>query len=376
MKEMGSPVAHDNIRSLTGVRGFAALIVLCYHFFEGFPSFASSIFHRGYLAVDMFFVLSGFVLALSYAQKFRAPVHPLATYFYFILNRLGRIYPLLVVALLFTFLRLQLDFTGNMQKLYPGFGVLSLTENLLLIQAWGFGIRAMPLQSWSLSAEWFAYLLFPALVYMIFHRRALFPTLAAIAALVWWFNCEVSGEGYIGAMDIAGGDGPFPLVRCLSGFTLGMVGYWMISNGYVPRAVGHKWVTLGLLVTLPIAAYVGMPDVVLALWFPVIVVSLYYENVIGKSIFGNRLSHWIGEISYSIYIIHPLIVSACTRLAKLLADWYGEVGTVLAFCVYVTITVVVSAASYRLIEVRGRQFTKTLSERVGLKAIALASHRG
>ena len=364
----------ENIRSLTGVRGYAALIVLCYHFFEAFPSSWTSLFSRGYLAVDMFFVLSGFVLALRYARTFHSSTYPLGTYLHFILSRLGRIYPLLVVALAFTFMRLQLDFTGNMHKLYPGFGVLSLIENLFLIQAWGFGIQSMPLQSWSLSAEWFAYLVFPALVYMIFRRGKLFPILAATTAVLWWFNCAMSGKGYAGAMDIAGGDTVFTLVRCLSGFTLGMVGYWVVSNGHVPRVMQHKWATLGLLITFLIAAHAGIPDFVLALWFPAIVINLYYENSIGKNIFANRLSYWIGEISYSIYIVHPIFVSAATKVAKWLASSYGWWGVSLGFCGYLAITIVISAVSYRLIEDRGRQVTKALT-RAGSAGLDWARQR-
>ena len=91
-----SATAPDPLPALTGIRGLAAWWVVIYHFRDHYPDDPSHLFSRvsghGYLAVDFFFELSGFILALNYLHAF----HNLNTRqaFHFLGLRLARIYPL------------------------------------------------------------------------------------------------------------------------------------------------------------------------------------------------------------------------------------------------------------------------------------------
>src|ERR1700744_2014202 len=114
------------IRSLTGVRGLAALFVACYHFLEPFnpnwPPLFSNFIRHGYNAVDLFFILSGFVMSLSSKKLFDGGItgHGYGT---FMKRRFARIYPIyFVLTVVYFILKLKLK------------GWISFAINLTLLQ--------------------------------------------------------------------------------------------------------------------------------------------------------------------------------------------------------------------------------------------------
>ena len=116
--------AAGEIRPLTGVRGVAASVVMLYHYFLDNHDFSVRI-GRQYLAVDLFFVLSGFVMALSYGHLFGGRVSP-ATYGGFLIKRLWvGFYPLLVVVTAVALVKYLLDFSGSARLAYPGLAARS-----------------------------------------------------------------------------------------------------------------------------------------------------------------------------------------------------------------------------------------------------------
>jgi peptidoglycan/LPS O-acetylase OafA/YrhL len=154
------------IRQLTALRGVAAMLVVMYHFKKEFGTTINldsytQIFECGYLWVDFFFILSGFVMGLVYADFLAWPITPVR-YRQFLTKRLARIYPLHI----FTFV---LFIPTEAAKLFlasnadPAFSVNSpgaMLSNILLIQAWHVHSSATWNQpAWSISAEWAAYLL-------------------------------------------------------------------------------------------------------------------------------------------------------------------------------------------------------------------------
>ncbi|MDX1650214.1 MAG: acyltransferase, partial [Myxococcota bacterium] len=152
------------IPSLTGLRAVAALWVLGYHLrpvlHQLFPGYGNQLLADGYLGVDVFFVLSGFILAFNYGGRLASR----SDYAVFLGHRIARIYPLHVVVLL------------GMVAVFLGAGALGLQVreeerfaldyhlplHLTMTHAWGFEESLRFNQpSWSVSAEFFAYLLFP-----------------------------------------------------------------------------------------------------------------------------------------------------------------------------------------------------------------------
>ncbi len=151
------------IRSLTGLRGVAACWVMLYHaeFRAGTTAPVRVLIDHGYLAVDLFFILSGFVLALNHAPAFRRDRE--AAYAGFLRKRLARTYPLYLVATLVCFALVRAGaFSGRHATGW------ALAANLALIQSWHTRFGSIDGPGWSVSAEWGAYLLFP-----LFCRAAL-----------------------------------------------------------------------------------------------------------------------------------------------------------------------------------------------------------
>lgn len=148
----------NSLDALTGVRFFAAMQVVLFHFGAGYAhrhgasgpliSFLSS----GWCAVSLFFVLSGFVLAYSYSGKIRNAGSAKR----FWQARFARIYPVYALSLLFCFETIHL--------LSPG----SIAAVLAMVQSWNpfhpqyGGMWNMP--TWTLSVEAFFYLLFPLII--------------------------------------------------------------------------------------------------------------------------------------------------------------------------------------------------------------------
>ena len=90
----------SEIRALTGLRGIASLYVVLFHYFQPLPlvGYLRTLLGHGYLAVDLFFVLSGFVMALNYGSRFAAGAH-WPEYRLFLCRRFARVYPPLSLCL-------------------------------------------------------------------------------------------------------------------------------------------------------------------------------------------------------------------------------------------------------------------------------------
>ncbi len=169
------------IRSLTGLRGIAAIFVAIYHAFyfmvsnQADDSLHVVFLRHGYLAVDLFFVLSGYVMALTYAPLFAGGFRTLA-FADFLWRRIGRIYPAYITVTVFVML--------YSMAITPWHGTdsgVNLIVNALLIQSWGFGGSIVG-PSWSVSAELAAYLSFPLLIGAVLQRRQRWAWASAIVA--------------------------------------------------------------------------------------------------------------------------------------------------------------------------------------------------
>src|SRR5258706_2626883 len=175
------------IRPLTSIRGIAAMAVVLYHFqgnfsYEFYLHKSTLLFSRGYLWVDFFFLLSGFILSHVHAEEFN---RGLTTYRTFLFKRIARAYPLHVFTL---FVLLLPACWPTVQAMQDRRTVASFVSNLLLVQAWGpTSHLSWNYPSWSISDEWAAYLLFPVIL-AFFYRTSL--ALAAVAAVLAIFGLD------------------------------------------------------------------------------------------------------------------------------------------------------------------------------------------
>src|ERR1051325_579575 len=174
-----------NLRALTGIRGIAAWFVVLYHVRLGaawaLPPAATDILAKGYLAVDLFFMLSGFVLWLNYSDRLRAG--GIAEAPAFLLRRIARIWPLhlLMLAGAVAFV-LAVAATGREPSGHYPWAELPL--HIVLMQNWGFtDALTWNDPAWSISCEFAAYLLFPLLALGTDWRRFRTPALCGLLLL-------------------------------------------------------------------------------------------------------------------------------------------------------------------------------------------------
>jgi peptidoglycan/LPS O-acetylase OafA/YrhL len=203
--ERAAPVApaffgRGEIRSLTGVRGLAATLVVVFHFTQNnaffqlgdsqvpFVRWIGTAIGHGYLAVDLFFVLSGFVMAISYGGMFAAG-STWAIYRLFLMRRFARIYPLYLAITLATAAMLAVHARP------PGFGMM-LLSNVFLIQSWGICDSLIP-PAWSISTEAAAYLLFPLLAAVALYGSAVVRTITALLAVTALLTIALLPTAYV-----------------------------------------------------------------------------------------------------------------------------------------------------------------------------------
>jgi len=222
------------IRQLTGIRFVAAFWVLLYHLQDPLDRIGvmdipvvSDVIRVGRLGVDLFFALSGFIIAHTYLTKMgkRLALGAAANFWWL---RLARIYPVHFVMLNVAGLAViaQAWVTG-VDKDRPWLNPVDYLRNLLLIQEWGpHPDRGWNVVAWSLSMEWLAYLLFPLLVLLLYvlHKRV--PT--AVLVLAWFLAlAPLLWRGSL-TLDPYYTDLWGSVIRVLSEFTAGAITYLIV----------------------------------------------------------------------------------------------------------------------------------------------------
>ena len=303
------------IRSLTGLRGVAACWVMLYHaeFRAGAVAPLRVLIDHGYLAVDLFFILSGFVLALNHAPAFRRDRE--AAYAGFLRKRLARTYPLYLAVTLVCFALIRAG--AYTRRHATGW---ALAANLALIQSWHTRFGSIDGPGWSVSAEWAAYLLFP-----LFCRAALSgPAWRgwAVAALCLLAVTALSilpdawaGEpgGRAGPLDLWAGASFAPGLRCLAGFGLGVALFraagHRLGHGLWQRARGHPLLCPALAIALMGLLSVRGADVAIVALFAGLILALSGGTDRVTRVLGSGPIRFLGTISYALYLVHEPVLS-------------------------------------------------------------------
>lgn len=320
---------------LDGLRGVAALLVVWYHVFEGFQ-FAGNkpvidFINHGYLAVDFFFILSGFVVGYAYDNRWGKTL----TLGGFFRRRLIRLQPMVCMGALIgaaSFLLSGMErWDGTHATLWLTF--LAFVCGCLMLPALpgmprevrGNG-EMFPLNGpcWSLFFEYVG-----NIVYALFIRRLSTRLLAVLSfalccALTWFAVTDQSGYGSIGVgwtvdrTNILGG-----MLRMLCPFTMGI----LMSRLFKPlrQARGAFWTSAALLLIIFHIPYI-YSDGALSLngvfeaaciiaVFPLVV--WYAASGKTTDIASTRICRFLGDISYPLYIVHyPLMYAFYMWLIK------------------------------------------------------------
>ena len=353
---------------LDGLRGVAALFVIVYHIFEGFAlsrtmnDAGSGIiepFNHGHLAVDFFFILSGFVISYAYDDRWKR-----LSVGEFCKRRLIRLQPMLVLGAIFgavSFLASGCErWDGTSTPI--GWVMLALLLTMFMIPALpssGYDVRgygemySLNGPAWSLFFEYIGNILYALII-----RRLSTKVLAWLAAALgvihaWFFVGNVSGYDSIGVgwtLDAANFFGG--MVRMLFPFTVGM----LLSRTFKSRKIkGAFWLCSAMLVAsfaMPHIAFEG--NFSLNSLYEVACVMIIFPAIVWLGACGCcdskptiAINRFLGEISYPIYIVHyPLMYIFYMWIVK--NQRYGLSDTIAAPIILIIASVILAYASLKL----------------------------
>ena len=364
----------NEVRALTGIRGTAALTVFLAHTRAALeprgidlwvPTAIERLFLSGGRQVDIFFVLSGFILSMTYASWFDSNLH-VKQYGRFLRKRFARIYPLhaFMLILVLCFVLVARIVHADVANGIGRFTFSSLVPNFLLIQAWysdSADAANWNPPSWSISIEALAYLLFP-----VFLRS----TVAIRRSRPWVMIAVIIGCGLIcNAFVFWGQTGVEGIVRGLTEFVLGSclaslyrhpLAVWLKSN------VGSVVALVGLAICFVLTPDTGF---VIAVFTAPLLLSLTGKNAV-SAFFGWSPVHFLGEISYSIYLGQFLFTSIAYRLVSTAWMRSGHLATALGLLAIVAFVLSLSTMTYFGVERPGRQWLA--GKRAGVREAVVA----
>lgn len=331
------------LRALTSVRGIAAWMVVLYHIrlsIAGLPDGWVRFFAKGYLAVDFFFLLSGFVIWLSWGSRLRESGWREVPHF--LQKRIARVWPLhLVVLGGAVALAVLLAVMGRHNPAEFPFGELPL--HVFLLQNWGLtGKLAWNDPAWSISCELAAYLAFPLLVRAVDWRTLPSWLVASAAAAFLLILAAVMANQPTLGHDIA----RLGLVRCLTEFAAGsaICALWLRWKA-APRL--PALLAFGFSATAVSGWAMGLPE---TLAIPFAFAGLLLGLALTSGLRGNPLDaaplRYLGEISYATYLSHFMLF-VVFKLA--FVDDAHAVPPVLV-ALYLAMVLACSVALYHLVE--------------------------
>ncbi|QMS87630.1 acyltransferase [Nostoc edaphicum CCNP1411] len=371
---------YKHIKPLTSLRGIAALFVVIHHFsYYTLPKTGSTLlaysdfFRNGYLWVDFFFILSGFIMTHVYVGDFSLKVNS-SNYRSYLLSRFARIYPLHIFILsLFVGLEIIKIFLLPTSAFTGKFNLTALFANVFLLQA--FDLNCPPLfwcdtywnePAWSISVEFVIYCIFPFLLFFLLRnspKKDLIIysfTLFSILLLIAFSRGNL--DSIIGIPSIA---------RCGLECVLGIITYKVYHRGNY-----KKYFNLNLLAIIAITWIILIMNYYWSYWrslhdwlvlpaFCLLILALSVNNngVISKFL-SSRLMLYLGTISYSIYMIHWFLQELLKifwfyEFHKAFGKGFTEYEILTSLGAFLMIVLLTASLTYRFVEVPARNYLKS-----------------
>ncbi|MFN3838896.1 MAG: acyltransferase family protein [Brevundimonas sp.] len=352
-----------DLRPITALRFGAAVWVAIYTFWENLAGAGpSSLVAKGYLGVELFFVLSGFILSHVYLQ---AAGEKRFSYRSFLWARVARVYPLHLATLIGVGLLAGAALAAGMSVDRNVLSWSSLPANLLMLHAWGLApVAGWNHPSWSISAEWFAYLCFP-LFALVFWRARHRPVAAVAGAAAFMVILYFVFEQMAG----------FPLteatirwgaLRIVPCFALGCALYLVYRRAPLRAPWLCSAASFGLMV---LSAALGLWDGVTVLLAGALILSLASLPNDRAGWMASRPAVYLGEISYSVYMVCVPWKLLSVGLAAKLFDAPDKQLQIFVWLAILALLPVVAAASYHLIERPARKALRGWADKKAHSAI-------
>ena len=341
------------IQSLTALRGFAAIWIVLHHFWPQTNSSTPYLISKGYLAVDLFFILSGVVLYLAYSDPLRLGQFDLKN---FALKRFARLYPVHFVTLILATCILTLG---------PKFGFAGreipydlkqmFLLHITLMHAWGISeTGGLNYPSWSLSAEAFAYALFPMLAVLTLKAKyaLVWSLLFLIASIVlvqlfWPETLRNPGDNLV----FTRLENDLGVLRIIPEFVLGLAIAKKTKSG--PKNM--VWL------------YFSIPLILIGFSLDLDALSvLGIAALIGAGVSLNpkipRIFRHVGELSYCIYMTHALVQIVGFKLIEVIFIFDDDAVPIVYMIPLVGLTILIAQAMHTWCERPSRRWVLSLSK--------------
>lgn len=343
------------IEQLTLTRFLAALIIVVFHYGLTIPPFThpaiSFLFSN--IGISYFFVLSGFVMVVAYSKSGKHIVP--ATYYK---NRFARVYPVYLIALLFTILVMWICYFPITWD--------AVAMNVLMLQSW-FPRYPMLINraGWTLSVEVLFYLSFPFLYNYIYAKYKLVPI--AVGVLLFWLLSQMLSsylssftaliEGFTVSHNMIF---YFPLMH-LNQFLIGNLFGIILLHTYQRFSTNYDvfivllLAAMAALLRFPIK-YANYHNGFLAIFFALIILMISLNTGYLTKISSSKACVFLGEISFGMYILQIPVHEGFYKATK--PFYYDH--PYYFFYLYLVVLVVFSAISYQLIETPLRKWIRRI----------------
>jgi peptidoglycan/LPS O-acetylase OafA/YrhL len=335
-------------------------VVVIYHFAQHWTGRTRTSVGPGYLAVDLFFVLSGFMMTMVYGDQFTGHTSG-SQYRNYLWRRFARVYPAyFVVIVIEQFL--------SVSHIDPRpLSATAFAGNLFLLQYTGVAIFTPELAStlvgvsWSLSTELVAYVSLPLLIRIVGYednpRRQIVVALSGVAVL--WAIVAFGPPSLSGPLDNVRACSLGPVIRCLADYLIGM-SVWHLVHSWKERPRPRY---LGIAASAIIAVLWRTPssDLWIVPAFAVLIGLIYTPTDRLSQLLSTPPLFFLGQVSYALYLIHNPSTGLLPVLSRGLSAMHVPHEHYLAFVLLVPIDIGLAYLTYRFVEKPAQRYLQRLT---------------
>jgi peptidoglycan/LPS O-acetylase OafA/YrhL len=300
----------DQMLHLDALRIVGAVMIVVFHFnrfinLDGHWQAADDTIKSFSLIVDLFFLISGYVMAAIYTGKLTT----FAKYRDFLQKRVARLGPLHWATLLVFIAIAAFGWAGVLNERDPSrYDVTCIAQNVLFVHAWGTcHAQTWNFVSWAISAEMGMYIALP-LLFWITARGWWATVLIAFGSMAMLLWVSRTGETF------SQWTYNFGVARAVPGFMLGMLAFQVRDT--LAKLPFARFVMWALLAAFFVASYAGASRT--ALLLVIYAVGLAGVSADAQGVQGGvsaRLAPW-AQLSFSLYLLHPIAL-------KIALNWVG-----------------------------------------------------